>query len=104
MIDEYYKGSIGRRRHTLSGVVMEMDIIMLIGMIKVTHQHLLGIHHLLEDAMVKDTIQIDMIMGVEVITIHQQDLFITDQMKVVGDANIMAMLSCMSYSYALNTS
>ena len=77
---------------------MEMDIIMLIGMIKVTHQHLLGTHHLLEDEMAKDTTQIDMIMGNEVITIHQQDLSITDQMKVAGDANIMAMLSCMSYS------
>ena len=77
---------------------MEMDIIMLIGMIKVTHQHLLDTHHLLEGGMVKDTIQIDMIMGDEVITIHQQDLFITDQMKVVGDANTMVMPSCMSYS------
>ena len=77
---------------------MEMDIIMLIGMIKATRQHLLGIHHLLEDAMVKDTIQIDMIMGSEVIPIHQQDLSITDQMKVAGDANIMAMHSCMSCS------
>lgn len=74
-----------------------MDIKMLVGMTKATRQHLLGIH-LLEDAMVKDTIQIDMIMGVEVIITHQQDLSITDQMKVVGDANTMAMHSCMSYS------
>ena len=72
---------------------------MLVGMTKATRQHLLDTHHLLEGAMVKDTIQIEMIplMGDEVITIHQQDHLFTDQ-KVAGDANTMVMPSCMSYS------
>ena len=75
---------------------MEMDIMMLAGTIKATRQHLFDTHHLLEGGMVKDTTQIDMKMGSEIIT-HQQNLSITDQMKA-GDANIMAMPSCMSYS------
>ena len=78
---------------------MEMDIMMLVGMTKATRQHLLGTQHLHLEGVVRDTIQIDMIiMGGEVITIYQQDLSITDQMKVIGDANIMVMPSCMSYS------